>query len=321
MDNKNNIKVSISVAIYNTEEYLVKCLDSLSAQTLREIEIILVDDGSTDKSPEICDSYARRDERFRVIHKKNGGLSSARQAGLNSSCGEYVITCDSDDWVESDMIEKLYNQVKIYNADIAICGFCFEYSNGKSVPYQVVINERHGIIDNTELLEKEIGSSCNKLVRRTLYEETGAYYESGINLGEDNLILYKLLLGNPRITQIKANSYHYRRRLGENSYTNKVTMTSLKQLIYIYTWFNQNYPQSTFDAIRIRRAIDLAITCLRTENLDHDFYRDFLREELPWEKIIKSRNLMKACVVGMQKICPLSLLKYCFNIIYPFLYR
>ena len=113
--------VSIVVPVYNVEDYLTECVESLLAQTLTEIEIILVDDGSTDRCPSICDDYAERDARIKVIHKKNGGLSDARNAGLAICKGEYIGFVDSDDTVESDMYELLYCNAKKYEADISMC--------------------------------------------------------------------------------------------------------------------------------------------------------------------------------------------------------
>ncbi|MCD7777446.1 MAG: glycosyltransferase family 2 protein [Clostridiales bacterium] len=113
-------KVSIIVPIYNVEKYLDRCIDSLINQTLKDIEIILVDDGSPDKCPEICDKYADLDKRIKVIHKKNGGVSAARNDGLSAASGDWVIFCDSDDWMEKDACEILYSLGEEKGVDIAI---------------------------------------------------------------------------------------------------------------------------------------------------------------------------------------------------------
>ena len=110
-------KVSVIVPIYNVEKYLDRCMQSVLNQTLKDIEIIMVDDGSPDNCPSMCDEYARKDNRIKVIHKKNGGLGFARNSGLEIATGEYVAFIDSDDFIDTSMYETLYNTAKIYGLD------------------------------------------------------------------------------------------------------------------------------------------------------------------------------------------------------------
>ena len=117
-----NPKISIIVPIYNVEKYLPKCIDSIINQTLENIEIILVNDGSTDSCAEIIESYANKDNRIKVIHKKNGGQSSARNMGLDIAKGEYIGFVDSDDWLHYDMYENMYKSIKKVNSDLCVCG-------------------------------------------------------------------------------------------------------------------------------------------------------------------------------------------------------
>lgn len=119
-------KISIIVPIYNVEKYLDRCVQSLLNQTLKNIEIILVDDGSPDKCPQMCDDYAQKDTRIKVIHKTNAGLGFARNSGLEIATGEYVAFVDSDDYVDTTMYEKLYNETINYKYDIVYCGFVVE---------------------------------------------------------------------------------------------------------------------------------------------------------------------------------------------------
>ena len=120
----NKIKVSIVVAVYNLEKYLPRCLEALVNQTLQEIEILCVDDGSTDSAPQIIDEYAKKyPEKVKAFHKKNGGEFTTRNYGLERATGEYATFVDTDDWVEKDWAEKLYNAAKENNADLAVCGF------------------------------------------------------------------------------------------------------------------------------------------------------------------------------------------------------
>lgn len=115
--------ISVIVPVYNVEKYLSKCIDSILAQTYKNLEIILVDDGSPDNCPKICDEYAKKDNRIKVIHKENGGLSAARNVALDIAKGEYIGFVDSDDFIAEDMYEVLYNLAEKYNAEISSVSF------------------------------------------------------------------------------------------------------------------------------------------------------------------------------------------------------
>ena len=128
MENKN-VKISIIVPVYNVEKYLAKCVDSLLSQTMPEIEIILVDDGSPDNCPKICDEYAKKDDRVKVCHKKNGGLSSARNEGLQHVSGEYYMFVDSDDWLDLDTCKVTYDYAKQTDADSLMFSYTKEFGD------------------------------------------------------------------------------------------------------------------------------------------------------------------------------------------------
>ncbi len=143
MDNAKGKIISVIVPIYNAEKYLEKCLDSIVGQSYRHLEIILVNDGSMDRSGNICDRYAAGDRRIKVIHRENGGLSAARNAGLDIATGEYLGFVDSDDWLEIDMYQFLLDDLLSVGADIAVCGFFhtfddYEMPNDKSFSYRVL---------------------------------------------------------------------------------------------------------------------------------------------------------------------------------------
>ena len=113
-----NPLISVIVPIYNVEKYLARCVDSIVNQTYKNLEIILVDDGSPDRCPQMCDDYAEKDSRIKVVHKKNGGLSDARNAGMAVATGEYISFIDSDDWIETSMFELLLNNIFQYDCEI-----------------------------------------------------------------------------------------------------------------------------------------------------------------------------------------------------------
>lgn len=151
-------KVSIVVPMYGVEEFLNKCIDSLLNQSLQNIEIILVDDGSPDRCGEIAEEYAIKDNRVKVIHQKNSGLGPARNTGIAAATGEYIGFVDSDDWTNANMFEKLYNAAKSNNADIAVSGHC-DWRKGK-----IIRSKRHPLAGKTVTNRVEIDE-----IRKNLY--------------------------------------------------------------------------------------------------------------------------------------------------------
>ncbi len=178
----NNL-ISVIVPIYKVEPYLRQCVDSIINQTYKNLEIILVDDGSPDRCPQICDEYAAKDNRIQVIHKENGGLSSARNAGLNIAIGDYIAFVDSDDYLDLTMYEELINEIILNKADVSVCN-PLQVMDGK-----VQNNDSHGereIIEERELIWKYLPSKLrfevwNKLFKREVIGETrfknGQIYE------------------------------------------------------------------------------------------------------------------------------------------------
>lgn len=314
-------KVSVTIPVYNTAKYLRQCLDSLAAQTLGDIEFIIVDDGSTDGSGEICDSYAAKDPRFRVIHQPNGGSSVARETGLRNAKGDYVIVCDSDDWTEPEMYEMLYKKAVETDADIVTCGYFSEYDNGKQSTAYQRYNENDGVIDNTDMLLRGAGWSWVKLMRRKLFEQGNIHYEPGVNLSEDSLLIYKIMKLHPKIVQIDKPLYHYRRIIGGTSYTNSLSMKHIHQLEFTYNWLKGNYSGKEWEGLVRKRAVDLAFACLRTKDLDKKFFRNFIRQEIPpLSTLFGSDSNLKLYFIQSSKILPVRLLKTTVKLLYPFFY-
>lgn len=215
--------LSIIVPIYNVEQYLENCINSILNQTYRNFELILVDDGSPDKSGEICDKYKSSDDRVKVIHKKNGGLSSARNAGLEIATGQYIGFVDSDDWIDRDMYDKLLNLAEKNEADIVQCEYLEAYDN------KIIIhnneNSEFVVLDRFEALEKLINFgkyhvngvvSWNKIYKRTLFDDIR--FPVG-KLNEDEFTTYKLLHKCNSIIFLKEKLYYYRQT--PNSIMNK----------------------------------------------------------------------------------------------------
>lgn len=211
-------EISIIVPVYNVEKYLENCIESILNQTFKDFELILVDDGSTDNSCKICDIYEKKDSRIKVIHKNNGGLSSARNAGLDIACGKYVGFIDSDDSIHPRMYEILYDLIKKYESDISCCNykkiydiFKDEYENVNSLE----VIEMSNIEAIKNLYDKEIGVklviACNKLYRKNLFDKIR--YKVG-RLHEDEFMAHRILYNSKKITYVDNELYYYLQRDG-----------------------------------------------------------------------------------------------------------
>ena len=208
-----NELVTVVVPVYNVEKYLKRCVDSLINQTYKNLEIILVDDGSTDNSGKLCNDYAKDDSRIKVVHKKNGGLSDARNAGIDIASGKYVSFVDSDDYVNNDFIKILFQGLVKYNTKISISDICIMYDTGE------MIDESNSTIYTTS--EKELlrlmligkrdieNSACNKLYAIELFDDIR--YPVG-RLYEDTATTYKLLAKCDNIVVNSYPLYYYMKR-------------------------------------------------------------------------------------------------------------
>lgn len=217
--------VSIICPVYNAEAYLHKCIDSIIAQTLSDWELILVDDGSPDNSGSICESYAVKDSRIKVIHKDNGGVSAARQTGFEAAQGEYIIHVDPDDWIESSMLEDLYTKAKSGSADMVICDFLYDKAGELIYSKQEPSSLDHKVV-LSEMFSKLHGSCCNKLVRNQTCLLYNAKFPEGVNYSEDVCFNVQLLIHDIKIAYVPKAYYHYMQY--ETSLTNNFTLTTLE---------------------------------------------------------------------------------------------
>lgn len=197
--------VSVIVPVYNVKDYVLECLQSLVCQSYDNLEIIVVDDGSTDESGKICDEFVGNNEQVKVFHKKNGGLSSARNFGIKKAKGEYICLVDSDDWVKKSFVEKMMKEIKNENVDIVICGYNNEVPRadaliGKEATKKLLISQ-----ENMEII------AWNKMYRRTLFNDV--LYPEGKNY-EDSLTTYKLLSKARQVVYVSESLYFYRERMG-----------------------------------------------------------------------------------------------------------
>ncbi len=247
-------KVSIVIPVYNTAEYLPECIESIRRQTLKEIEIICVDDGSTDGSSDILDEYALRDDRIRVIHKDNGGPASARKAGLRAANGQYIGFADSDDWIEEDMYELLYQKAENQRVDIVTCGFFLE-GNYTTMHMDTVPQGLYAGEDMRELREKAIynleekssglkASLCYKLFKKDLICEAQYKIPDEITMADDKMCLLTALLECNSVYVCHKALYHYRIR--ENSIVHSGSAEYLLKVYAVYKYLGELFEHSCF---------------------------------------------------------------------------
>lgn len=204
-------KVSVIIPVYNAAEYLERCLDSVVGQSHRNLEILLIDDGSTDGSGEICDRYAKKDGRIRVLHQKNAGVAFARNAGLDMAVGTYIGWVDSDDWIEPEMFEVMVKEAKTRKADIVICGRLESYpdrSFQKGWKRQEVLNREQAL---ALLVEDDLVRSylCDKLWRRELFDGIRI---PALKVFEDMAVMYQLFMRAEQVVCLPDVFYHYEHR-------------------------------------------------------------------------------------------------------------
>lgn len=202
-----NPQISIIVPVYKAEAYIHRCIDSLLAQTFHDFEVLLIDDGSPDMSGEICDEYAKKDNHIRVFHKQNGGVSSARQLGIDNALGMYVIHADPDDWVEPKMLEELYNKIKEDDSDVVICDYWEDDNNVRKYINQKPSSLENKILLNDILTQRIHGSCCNKLVKRSCYDLVK--FPVGLNYSEDTYVILHIIHNGVKISYLPKAFYHY----------------------------------------------------------------------------------------------------------------
>ncbi len=226
-----NSLVSVVVACYNGEKYIHRCLSSIKNQTYSNIEIIFVDDGSTDNSKLIVDEF----EDIKYVYKNNGGISSARNEGIKHATGDYIIHIDCDDWIEAKMIENMLSKAISNNLDIVICDYYKDFTD-KTIYFKGLKSEQKILTPNeySELFIKDLASPqiWNKLYKRSLYVDNNIYYNEYSSLGEDLLVNYKLAKYANLIGYIPEAYMHYVQN--DSSITNHNASRKIYELMLIF---------------------------------------------------------------------------------------
>lgn len=298
--------ISIIVPVYKVEQYLSKCVDSILNQTYENLEVILVDDGSPDNCGNICDEFASKDDRVRVIHKKNGGLSSARNAGIDVARGEYFGFVDSDDWIEPEMYEMLLSAARKYDAKVAYGGrYDVDGVTGeKTVGLCPQIDE---CISGMEMLGRVfIWDNCDsaawdKLYHRSVFDEIR--YPLGL-INEDIAIFYHLMERTDKVAMCPKPMYNYLHR--ENSITtakiSDKTFHFVQHTDKIYPYIQQNYPELA-DRARYFHIRALAYTVMMVDLASDDDREKYMQQYSVRRKELRGHIpfLLKANFFGKQE--------------------
>lgn len=226
--------VSIIVPVYNVEKYIDRCMKSMQSQTYNNIEIVLVDDGSSDNSGIICDEYAERDERVHVIHQKNGGVSRARNVGIEHARGEYITFVDPDDWIEVDTIEVAVRAMQQNNLDVVLFGYSIDYENGRRKTYesckefQIVSSEKMMLRIMSSKYNDVTWSTCGKVYAYKIAKDIR--FPEGIAVCEDLPYCWDIITNVDRVGFIPDRLYHYYMRTGSVTSVrcSEASLTSMK---------------------------------------------------------------------------------------------
>lgn len=295
---KNDL-ISVIVTIYNIEEYIEECIDSIINQTYKNLEIILIDDGSTDNSGKKCDEFAKKDNRIKVIHKKNGGVSDARNVGIDIARGAYIQFIDGDDYIEKDMIEFLYYNIQKYSADISICSnYIFDeeecIDKGQNKLY---IYDRLEAIKETLIDEKICSYLWNKLFKADLMKDIRFPKN---RLFEDLLVFPKLVERASKIVLDDVAKYYYRQRTGSilHKQSKELRLAYINAALEVIEYLKLKAPE-----LEVYFAYNYAHITIKTFNDIGLFHmRDMLNEKMINElytntcKIFENKEYEKAIV-------------------------
>ena len=281
MSNYGNELISIIVPVYNVEQYLEKCVDSIINQTYKNLEIILVDDGATDSSSKLCDKLAKIDNRIKVYHKENGGLSDARNYGVERATGDYIGFVDSDDYIDSEMYEELYEAIKKENVDVVECNLKIIYPDRVELfteqkYYNVYTKQEY--LEEYLKIEKIFGSACVRLIKSDIAKKLK--FPVG-KLYEDTYYAYDLIEKVDRYVIMNNPYYNYLMR--ENSITNTKFNPRIFDLIEIVEKFRkttyENYPglKEAADCRKMYAYFSVLNSILLEENYrDNEYYSEIL---------------------------------------------
>lgn len=301
-------KITVIVPVYNVENYLNKCLDSLINQTYKNLEIIVINDGSTDNSGEICQEYAQKDNRIIYIEKENGGLSDARNVGLDKMTGSYVTFIYSDDWVELDYVEILYKKIIEYQADISV-GNYYSYNEDEEIYYFHIYGNSYyeKVYDNVSIFENlyesqemksfALISACGKLYKAKLFDYLR--FDKG-KLGEDGYFNQKMYLSVNKVVYLNKGLYAYRQRSGSitKTWTEKwmhALVDAMSERITLLA--NMGYPLEKHLAV-YRQMLEVTLANGQASSLsDTNTYKELAAKKVVLSQLTTEKTIDKKAVV------------------------
>ena len=312
--------LSVIVSVYNTKKYLRDCIESILAQTYKNFELILVDDGSTDGSSEICDEYTQLFSNVTVIHKVNGGTVSARKAGLEKALGEYVSFIDSDDWIDDAMYEQMMDKILETNSDVVMCDIQFE-----DVVFEIQPNYiKEGFLDKKALCEQVYPrmmfdyeyccpcvnpSMCNKIFRREIIRDIIKNVNEAVTYGEDALCTFPAIFKSENAYVMHKCFYHYRRN--GDSVSNRYDESIFNRVVLLEEEFRKQFEEYRFEGESqlYGYVARLSVEFIRSELLLHtnvslrkriNIIKEYMKIESIQESFINSTSMMCDSKVKMK---------------------
>lgn len=302
--------ISIIVPVYNVEKYLKKCIESIINQTYRNLEIILVDDGSPDKCPEICDSYAQKDSRIKVIHKKNEGLINARKSGLEIAQGEYIGFVDGDDWIEPEMYELFAQQAEKYSPDMVLSDFYYDNGKELSNSEQLFDREYYDKDDLKKFIYPKmlfsgtyykfgVNPCCwSKIYKKELIKKNLPLVDGRIKMGEDAAFTYPCLIDAHSAAAIKKPCYHY---ISNPESMTKSYDKNLKDIIFLP--YNRIKEKSIEAGIDLGHQTDYYLIFLANYLLRNEITSDNYKSGVKF--LLKNQNIINAARAVKLSVLPI----------------
>ena len=280
---------------------MARCIESILQQTFSDFELLLINDGSKDRSAIICNEYKQKDSRIRVFHKENGGVSSAREYGLSRVSGCYVIHVDPDDWIESNMLEVMYRKAVMDNTDMLICDYWLDLNHRVKYMKQdpIVLTARN--VQNKIFRQELYGSLWNKLIKRDVIHKFNIHFPPYVNLWEDAFFICSLLCYNIKVSYLNKAFYHYDMCINSNSLVRNLTRNSIDNQLYFVDYFDKQKVDEKSLFVTKCAIIETAFyhkvftcdeVCVMFENFNKEYLKSHIMSKLALCQCLKGHYQM-----------------------------